>query len=653
VEALEDRCVPSANLADSLGGVAFVDHNGTGTFGPGDVALPGVTVNLSGTTYLGTSISASATTDANGSFRFLNVPRGTYRLSSGPATGYLAGSLTFGGVRGPTGVNVVSGVALPAGQSVSAGVGFRGLAPEFISLALFLSTTTAADFPTGAGGSGSAAASGPFLRTPVAAVSLANGTATQVIDLAGHFSAPDLGDSMVRLDVSAGTFSGAVNLELFDQQAPQTVQNFIDYINSGQYTNTVFHRLTNLSKDGLAVLQAGGFTFTAGTSGTTLPAVPAFPNVADEVGAPNTAGTIAMAKTGSADSANSQFFFNLADNSTALSPQNQSNGGFTVFGKIADAASQQVVDTLAALPVSDESAANGAMNEIPLSNYTGTNFPSDATASNFVVVTDAKVISRNEVLTYTASSSDPGVVTATINPADPERLTLGAAGVGSATVTVTATDQFGSSATTTFTVTVTDQPPTATVTLSSASPNPTDTLTATATDSDPDGNPVTLTYVWQVNGTTVKTTPGTGSLTDTLDLTAIAGGVNPGDTVTVQVTPNDGVLNGTAATASATVNSPPVVTSLGLSPSSPNPTDTLTATAVTGDPDGDPVTLTYLWQVNGMTVQTTPGTASLTDTLNPTALGLTLNSGDKVTVQATPNDGKIDGAPSTTGVTIA
>src|SRR5207248_1815650 len=159
----------------------------------------------------------------------------------------------------------------------------------------------------------------------------------------------------------------------------------------------------------------------------------------------------------------------------------------------------------------------------------------------------------------------------------------------------------------TFHVSVANQPPTATVTLSSPSPTVKGTLTATAKASDPDGDAVTLTYVWSVNGNVVKTTSSTASTTDTLDLSQVPN-IKKGDTVKVTVTPSDGLLNGTAATATATlVNSPPAV-SVSLNTTSPPAGSTLTATAVPSDPDSDPVTLTYVWSVNNNVVKTTSNT---------------------------------------------
>ncbi|HZT91881.1 MAG TPA: hypothetical protein VFA05_07575 [Gaiellaceae bacterium] len=119
-------------------------------------------------------------------------------------------------------------------------------------------------------------------------------------------------------------------------------------------------------------------------------------------------------------------------------------------------------------------------------------------------------------------------------------------------VRVTANDgQASTSPLTSSAVTVGNSPPTASVGLSPTSPTPTSTLTATVQAADADGDPVTLTYVWTVNGTTVRTTV-TSQTSDSLDLSSACSCAN-GDQVAVTVTPNDGTVDGAAASASAVV----------------------------------------------------------------------------------------------------
>src|SRR5207245_11721878 len=109
---------------------------------------------------------------------------------------------------------------------------------------------------------------------------------------------------------------------------------------------------------------------------------------------------------------------------------------------------------------------------------------------------------------------------------------------------------------------------------------------------------------------------------------------------------------GASVTASfnVTVSEQKPTATVSLSPPSPLATDSLTATATASDPDGDHVTLTYNWQINGQTVQTTANTTNLTDSLN---LNGQAKVGDTVTVAVTPNDGgTADGTAASSTVTV-
>jgi cyclophilin family peptidyl-prolyl cis-trans isomerase len=135
--------------------------------------------------------------------------------------------------------------------------------------------------------------------------------------------------TIVRFSTSVGNF----DTELYDDTKPNTVRNFLNYVQSQRYANMFMHRVvTNF------VVQGGGFyVVNRGTANATYYNVRTDSPVANEfnVGAhySNVYGTMAMAKTSDPDSANSQFFFNLADNSSSLDDPNNS-GGFTVFGHI-------------------------------------------------------------------------------------------------------------------------------------------------------------------------------------------------------------------------------------------------------------------------------------------------------------------------------
>lgn len=296
--------------------------------------------------------------------------------------------------------------------------------------------------------------SGPFVRTALPAVPLTRGGST-TLDLAGTFDDADIANTLVRLDTSGGP----VTVELFDRQAPRTVANFFNYITDGDYTNSIFHRSAKLLSGAPFVLQGGGFTFRAGPS--RLEAVPTDPTVQNEPDAANRSnvrGTLAMAKRGGdPNSATSQFFFNLGDNSADL---DNNNGGFTVFGRLASAADQQVIDALAAIPTQNQGnaaalplAQRGVFTEIPLQGYSGTNFPTDTVLANYAVVSGVTIVRRTEELTYSVvANTNPAAVTATVTR---NRLTLQATALGgTATITVRATDRSGAFVDTTVTVTV-------------------------------------------------------------------------------------------------------------------------------------------------------------------------------------------------------
>jgi cyclophilin family peptidyl-prolyl cis-trans isomerase len=264
------------------------------------------------------------------------------------------------------------------------------------------------------------------------------------------FTDGSFSSSLVRINTSAG----ALNLQLFDTQAPQTVANFFEYLNQGSYNNDIFHRLASNF-----VLQGGGFTFNSSNSTITqITTGPTIPNEFDNTNRPNVVGTIAMAKLSDPNSATSQFFFNLVDNTNTLGSQN--SGGFTVFGRLASGADQRVLNTLAAATVTDQSNATAldssfrsAFNTVPLNNYSGTHFPTDTTAANYDLINSMTVVRQTEQLTFSiVSNSNATVATATVNFG---QLDVHPLISGTTTIVVQATDRAGNTANVTFTVTIT------------------------------------------------------------------------------------------------------------------------------------------------------------------------------------------------------
>ncbi len=188
--------------------------------------------------------------------------------------------------------------------------------------------------------------------------------------------------------VEVRTVLGNFQINLFDETTPLTVQNFLQYVNSGAYANNVVHR----SVDGF-VIQSGGFTYVGPSS---LGDVATGSPVNNEPVLSNVRGTIAMAKLGgNENSATSQWFINLDDNSAGSSSLDTQNGGFTVFGQVLGDG-MDIVDAIAALPTYN---FGGAASSIPLRNYTVTDFNSnvDADDTHMVIVTDIVVIDASTV----------------------------------------------------------------------------------------------------------------------------------------------------------------------------------------------------------------------------------------------------------------
>ncbi len=161
------------------------------------------------------------------------------------------------------------------------------------------------------------------------------------------------------------TVLGDVDVELFDTLRPVSVNNFLNYVDDGDYTDSIVHR----SVPGF-VIQGGGFFL----DGISLVSTPMDPPFQDIPGPSNLRGTLAMAEN--ALGATSQWFINLSDNPGLDSE-------FTVFGEVTFG--MDVVDAIAALPTFPFSAP---FNQIPLLDYTAADFAAavPVTEDHFVIV---------------------------------------------------------------------------------------------------------------------------------------------------------------------------------------------------------------------------------------------------------------------------
>lgn len=199
--------------------------------------------------------------------------------------------------------------------------------------------------------------------------------------------------------VEVETSHGKFKINLHDQTTPKTVENFLNYVNNGDYNNSVVHRLIPNF-----IMQAGGFSLEGG-----LPLTPISTDasVINEPVYSSVQGTIAMAKKANLPhSATNQWFINYKDNSSNLDTQ---NGGFTVFGEVIEGMDK--INAMAALPI---------CREVPMPGYTteqcaDVNFVPGA--ENFVIIHSITIIDAT-VVTDANLSSVKNTSLSTTEPSD-------------------------------------------------------------------------------------------------------------------------------------------------------------------------------------------------------------------------------------------
>ncbi len=152
------------------------------------------------------------------------------------------------------------------------------------------------------------------------------------------------------------TSMGDITIELLQDQAPISVENFLQYANDGYYEGTVFHRVIQTF-----MIQGGGMTADLSPKQTRAP----IKNEATN-GVSNERGTLAMARTNVVDSATSQFFINTVNNARSLdnTGTDARSYGYAVFGRVTDG--MDVVDAIAAVPVGNQ----GPHQNVPVSPVT-------------------------------------------------------------------------------------------------------------------------------------------------------------------------------------------------------------------------------------------------------------------------------------------
>lgn len=252
-------------------------------------------------------------------------------------------------------------------------------------------------------------------------------------------------------------------------------------------------------------------------------------------------------------------------------------------------------------------------------------------------VSDGEEAATGLALQWT-SSLDGALSSAGADSSGRSTFTTAALSAGTHLVTLSATDSTGLSASATRTLVV-NQPPTApVVSISPTSPRTDDDIgvVIVTPSTDPEGDAVRYSYQWYRDSV---------EMTAWTDTTVDASATSRGQTWRVIVTPADG--HGAGPTGSAEVeigNSPPVMTSASLSPTTLSTNDTASANAAATDADGDSVSLSYAWRVDGALVAATGSSLS----------GVTwFDKGQTVMVTVTPDDGTDSGTPmSSPSITV-
>jgi len=151
------------------------------------------------------------------------------------------------------------------------------------------------------------------------------------------------------------TSKGQLTIELYPDKAPETVKNFLAYVDAGFYNGTIFHRVIPKF-----MIQGGGFTPDMQQKASRAPI-----KIESDNGLKNDRGTLAMARTQDPNSATAQFFINSVDNGflnfTAKTPQ---GWGYAVFGKVVKG--MEVVDEISKV----KTGAKGMHRDVPLETVT-------------------------------------------------------------------------------------------------------------------------------------------------------------------------------------------------------------------------------------------------------------------------------------------
>ncbi|MEM8721928.1 MAG: peptidylprolyl isomerase [Cyanobacteria bacterium P01_G01_bin.39] len=293
----------------------------------------------------------------------------------------------------------------------------------------------------------------PLITTRIDDLTVAENSANATFDLTQNFDDPLTTGQIARFELADSSLGGGVTeVLLFDQTgagAPESVANFLNYVEDGDYAGSIIHR----SVPGF-IVQGGGFVVNDSNPAEAPPEIPADPPVVNEFSPQrsNLRGTLAFAKLGNdPNSATNQWFFNLANNAENLDNQ---NGGFTVFGEVLSAEDLAPIDAIAELPTFN---LGGAFASLPLNpeNLGDSGIDSE---DDFVVYDEISVRQADELEFAVIGNSNPDLVNAAVNEGE---LVLDYAPdqSGVARITIQATNLLGDTVEDRFIVAVGDAEP--------------------------------------------------------------------------------------------------------------------------------------------------------------------------------------------------
>ena len=444
LESFEERITPTTNIIFANGlltGSVIVDG--------GIKGVSGVNIGITGETTTGRSVNYSIVTNSNGTFSIDQLLPGAYTVTRSTPAGFLSGTTATSAQ-----LNIVEG------QSITQNLGLGGLTPAKVSLGLWATgVSSGVTAPT----AGSGTATG-FTMTQIKAFtdSTVAKNSTTYYNLAAFNLSPDTTNTTITFNTS----KGAIDVTLLDSAAPVSVTNFLSYAQNNAYTDDLFHRMANLSQSApntapYQILQGGQFT-TNSISGT----VTSFTNVATyqpivnefDTSRPNAIGSLAMARTNDLNSATSQFYFNLTDNTSSLG---RTGDGYAVFGNVANSASLTNLQSFATSYTPQAGTINGnVLGSLPaLTGASVPNNPVTTATTNLALTNTITGATPAGFLNYLVTSSDTSIVAATIGTLNgtfsPSQVKLVAGGnAGTAIITVTLIDNRNEATIKTFNVIV-------------------------------------------------------------------------------------------------------------------------------------------------------------------------------------------------------